>query len=306
MDHLTIRLGTRGSQLALAQSNWVADQLRSIGHQVELIELKTEGDVRTGPLAQIGGQGLFTKRLQQALLDNEIDLAVHSLKDLPTEDHPDLSIAAVPEREDPADALIGRTANRLDDLPQAARIGTGSVRRAAQLLHRRPDLQVLDVRGNVETRIRKLETESLDAIVLACAGLNRLGLSDRITQRFEEVEILPAVGQGALGLECRAADTASIDVIKTLNHRPSFHRAMAERSLLRTLFAGCLAPVGSSTVCNEDGTLCLTGVVLSPDGRQRVEATRTGTLDSSQRLGIEVAEALLELGAGPLLKQGTS
>ena len=180
-----IRLGTRASKLALTQSNWVKSQLESRGHAVELVEIKTEGDIKTGPLAQIGGQGLFTKRLQIALVEKEVDLAVHSMKDLPTEDHSDLMIASVPERENTSDALICRDGIAdFQSLPQDAKIGTGSVRRAAQLLHLRPDLKISDIRGNVDTRLLKLESEGFDGIILACAGLNRMGLSDRISHAF--------------------------------------------------------------------------------------------------------------------------
>ena len=298
----TIRLGTRASKLALTQSNWVKAQLESLGNEVQLIEIKTEGDVKTGPLAQIGGQGLFTKRLQIALLDSEIDLAVHSLKDLPTEDHPDLKIAAVPPRENTADALIGREGvNDLASLPEGAKVGTGSVRRAAQLLHLRPDLKIFDIRGNVDTRLEKLVSEGFDAIVLACAGLNRMGLSDRICYSFDETELLPAVGQGALGLEVRASDETTITAVSQLNDDASFHRAMAERSMLRRLFAGCLAPVGAVTVV-EAGELTLTGVVLSSDGKTRVEAVKSLPVEESAELGVAVAEALLEKGADVLLK----
>jgi hydroxymethylbilane synthase len=298
----TIRLGTRASKLALTQSNWVKAQLESLGNEVQLIEIKTEGDVKTGPLAQIGGQGLFTKRLQIALLDSEIDLAVHSLKDLPTEDHPDLRIAAVPLRENTADALIGRDGvNDLASLPEGAKVGTGSVRRAAQLLHLRPDLKIFDIRGNVDTRLQKLTSEGFDAIVLACAGLNRMGLSEQISYSFAETELLPAVGQGALGLEVRGADQTTISAVSQLNDDVSFHRAMAERSMLRRLFAGCLAPVGAVTAV-ESGQLTLTGVVLSSDGKTRIEATISHPVEASAELGVAVAEALLEQGADVLLK----
>ncbi|MCL4123997.1 UNVERIFIED_CONTAM: hypothetical protein GTU68_049020 [Idotea baltica] len=298
----TIRLGTRASKLALTQSNWVKAQLESLGNEVQLIEIKTEGDVKTGPLAQIGGQGLFTKRLQIALLESEIDLAVHSLKDLPTEDHPDLKIAAVPPRENTADALIGRDGvNDLASLPEGAKVGTGSVRRAAQLLHLRPDLQIFDIRGNVDTRLQKLTSEGFDAIVLACAGLNRMGLADEISYAFAETELLPAVGQGALGLEVRGADQATIAAVGQLNDEASFHRAMAERSMLRRLFAGCLAPVGAVTVV-DSGQLTLTGVVLSTDGVTRINATKSLPVAESAELGVAVAELLLEQGADALLK----
>lgn len=296
----TIRLGTRGSQLAMWQSNWVKAELEKNGSTVELIQIKTEGDVKTGPLAQIGGQGLFTKRLQVALLENEIDLAVHSLKDLPTEDHPDLKIAAIPVRENTADALVSRQFANLDALPSGAKIGTGSVRRAAQLLHLRNDLNIQDIRGNVDTRLKKLDNGEFDAIILACAGLTRLGWAARISDSFSPEQLMPAVGQGALGLETRADDVVTVESVSALNDEPSFHRAMAERSMLKALYAGCLSPVGAST--SIDGTqLTLIGVVLSTDGQERIQASATLAMTQSRELGIAVAEQLKQNGASKLL-----
>ncbi len=306
MSQPTIRLGTRASKLALTQSNWVKSQLEAHGHAVDLIEIKTEGDIKTGPLAQIGGQGLFTKRLQIALVEKEVDLAVHSMKDLPTEDHADLMIASVPERENTSDALICRDGIAdFQSLPQDAKIGTGSVRRAAQLLHLRPDLKIHDIRGNVDTRLEKLTSEGFDGIILACAGLNRMGLSERITHAFGETELLPAVGQGALALEIRKADAATNQAVKKLSHDESFSRAMAERSMLRRLFAGCLAPVGAVTRI-EDGRLSLTGVVLSRDGKVRIEAQASSKPQSAIELGVEVAEKLFADGAQALLEDRAS
>ena len=301
----SIRLGTRASKLALWQSNWVKSYLEKLGFSVQLIKIKTEGDVTAGPLAQIGGQGLFTKRLQIALLENEIDLAVHSLKDLPTEDHPDLTIAAVPTREDTADAFVSNRFASLDELPAEAVVGTGSVRRAAQLKHLRADLVIHDIRGNVDTRLKKLDDGEFDAIILAAAGLKRLGLDNRIAQAFLPEQLMPAVGQGALGLETRKDDSVTVTAVHQLSHPASYHRAMAERSMLKTLFAGCLAPVGaSSEVTTASGATfqTLTGVVLSTDGTERVEATQTLPLENSIDLGKAVAEHLLEQGADRLLK----
>lgn len=300
-----IRLGTRSSKLAMWQSTWVKSQLEKRGHSVELIQIKTEGDVTAGPLAQIGGQGLFTKRLQVALLENQIDLAVHSLKDLPTEDHPDLTIAAIPDREDTADALVSNRFGSLADLPDNSIVGTGSVRRAAQLKHLRPDLDIRDIRGNVDTRLRKLDDGEFDAIILAVAGLRRLGFDDRITQAFQPDQLMPAVGQGALGLETRMDDKATVSAVGSLSHADSYHRAVAERSMLKALFAGCLAPVGASTVVSEhdgDSNLTLTGVVLSTDGTERMQSTQTMPLVNSVDLGEAVANLLMEQGADRLLK----
>ena len=304
----TIRLGTRGSKLALWQSNWVKGQLEKIGCSVELIRIKTQGDVKTGPLAQIGGQGLFTKQLQIALHENQIDLAVHSLKDLPTENAAGLTIAAIPERETTEDAICckqGANLESLDALSEKAIVGTGSVRRAAQILNLRPDLDIRDIRGNVDTRLEKLDSGDYQAIVLAAAGLTRLGLEDRISFRFDQNQILPAVGQGALGLETRTADDATRDVVSKLNHRESFSAALAERSMLRRLFAGCLAPVGARCEIDND-LLTLTGVVLSRDGKVRTEFSDSMPLDDFEKLGISVAEKLIANGADKLLASAKS
>lgn len=299
----TIRLGTRGSKLALWQSNWVKGQLEKLGCTVELVQIKTQGDVKTGPLAQIGGQGLFTKQLQIALHENEIDLAVHSLKDLPTEDAAGLTIAAVPPRETTEDAICcskGSGFNSLESLPENAIVGTGSVRRAAQILNLRPDLDIRDIRGNVDTRLEKLDSGQYQAIVLAAAGLTRLGLEDRIAFRFDQNQLLAAVGQGALGLETRTADDATREAVSKLNHRESYSAALAERSMLRRLFAGCLAPVGARCEIDNE-VLKLTGVVLSRDGKIRTEASDSAPLDDFEQLGISVAEKLIAKGADELL-----
>ncbi len=296
-----IRLGTRGSQLAMWQSNWVKSELEKHGYQVELVRIKTEGDVATGSLAQIGGQGLFTKRLQVALQNKEVDLAVHSLKDLPTEDAEGLMIAAIPKRECTNDAFVSSKFDRFDDLPNSAIVGTGSVRRGAQLLHVRKDLQIRDIRGNVDTRLKKLDSDGYDAIILAAAGLRRLGWEERITHDFDEDQLMPAVGQGALGLETRNDDEATVSAVSKLNHPDSFHRAMAERIMLRTLFAGCLAPVGAKTkVLN--GQLTLTGAVLSRDGQQKLIAEQTTAAAGYKELGEAVAEALFAQGAEKILR----
>ena len=299
----TIRLGTRGSKLAMWQSSWVKAELEKKGHTVELIQIKTQGDVKTGPLSQIGGQGLFTKQLQIALHENEIDLAVHSLKDLPTEDSQGLKIAAVPLRETTKDAICAREGSvidSLDSIPNNAVVGTGSVRRAAQILHLRQDLEIRDIRGNVDTRLQKLDAGDFDAIVLAAAGLTRLGLANRISFCFDQSQLLPAVGQGALGLEVRADDEETCDAVAELNHSESFCAAMAERSMLRRLFAGCLAPVGAR--CEMvNGSIQLTGGVLSRDGKVRTEAGDVKPSSSFEELGISVAEKLIEEGADQLL-----
>ena len=230
-----LRLGTRASPLARWQAGWVADQLAARGVAVELVPITTQGDVHSAPLGQIGGQGLFTKELQRALVAREIDLAVHSLKDLPTAAVPGLVLAAVPPRESTADCLICRQAESFDALPRGARVGTGSLRRKAQLLHHRPDLVIEEIRGNVDTRLRKLEQGQYDAIVLAEAGLRRLGMAERITQVLPRGIMLPAVGQGALGLETREDDPATQGAVRPLEDRAARAAVLAERALLAAL-----------------------------------------------------------------------
>ena len=303
-----IRLGTRGSLLALWQSGWVKRELENRGHKVELIQIKTQGDVKTGPLSQIGGQGLFTKQLQVALHNDQIDLAVHSLKDLPTEDAAGLSIAAIPERETTLDVLCfpkNDMSGSLESLSEGAIVGTGSTRRAAQVLNMRPDLQIKDIRGNVETRLAKLDAGEYDAIVLAAAGLTRLGFEDRISYEFDPMKMLPAVGQGALGLETRSDDEAIVEAVGELKHVESYSAALAERSMLRRLFAGCLAPVGARCEIGA-GKVTLTGVVLSRDGKIRIEASDSGPFDDFEKLGISVAEKLIAEGADKLLAAARS
>ena len=298
-----IRLGTRGSQLAMWQSTWIAQQLEAQGIEVQLIKIQTEGDIQSGPLAQIGGQGLFTKKIQQALLENQIDLAVHSLKDLPTRTDPRLTIAAVPVRESPLDALVSNSAKCLKDLPEKSVIGTGSVRRVAQLKHLRSDLVIRDIRGNIDTRIGKLDAGEFDAIILASAGLRRLTLSNRITYEFQIDEMAPAVGQGALGLETRQSDSQTQKLIKPLNDDTSFYRVSAERSLLQTLNAGCMAPVAAWTEQSGD-QLSLAGFVLSVDGTEKIHWQETLPLDQAIALGNLVGEKLLTLGAARFLEHG--
>src|SRR5262245_54778381 len=240
-----LRLGTRGSALARWQAEWVAARLSARGVAVELVPITTKGDVKTGPLGQIGGEGLFTKELQRALLERQIDLAVHSLKDLPTTPVEGLSLAAVPERESTSDVLVSAKAWRIEDLPPSAHVGTGSLRREAQLLHLRPDLIVEDIRGNIETRLRKLTDGQFDAIVLAEAGLKRLGLADRDVHIIPRSVMLPAVGQGALGIETREDDDQTQSFLQPLDHTETHQAVDAERALLAALRAGCLAPVGA-------------------------------------------------------------
>ncbi len=297
----TVRLGTRGSALARWQAEWVAKQLQTLGVAVQLVHMATQGDTHQAPLASLGGQGAFTKEIQRALLDKEIDLAVHSLKDLPTEPIEGLHLAAVPQRESTCDVLVSRNNVGLAELPAQAKVGTGSSRRKAQLLHARADLNVLDIRGNVDTRLQKLDDGQFDAIVLAEAGLARLGWLSRVSQRLSEPLMLPAVGQGALGLETRSEDTWLIQELQPLNHVLSHQAVLAERKLLAELLAGCLAPVGA--VARPEGhQLRLDAVVLSLDGRQRLSAHRLGDPHDPLTLGRAVARQLLAQGAAELIR----
>ena len=300
-----LHLGTRASALARWQAEWVAAQLARRGVHVELVHVATQGDVSARPLGAIGGQGVFTKELQRALLDGAIDLAVHSLKDLPTDRVPGLCLAAVPERESTRDVLICRDADRFEALPAGACIGTGSVRRRAQLLYARPDLEIRDIRGNVDTRLRKLDEGQYDAIVLAEAGLNRLGLAHRTTQVLPVEVMLPAASQGALGLETRDDDGSTIRALAALDD-PLAHAAVrAERALLAALQTGCLAPVGV-WVRAADGGLQLDAVVLDRDGRQRVSVSQSGPREQAEALGQQAAAALLAQGAAALIAAARS
>jgi hydroxymethylbilane synthase len=302
---MKLRLGTRNSPLARRQADWVAARLNELGVETELVFIATEGDTVSGPLGAIGGQGLFTKRIQHALLDNQIDLAVHSLKDLPTEPVAGLVLAAVPERESPGDVLVSSTAANLDELPRGAKLGTGSTRRRAQLLYYRDDFKVEDIRGNVDTRLHKLDDGRYDAIVLAEAGLKRLGLADRIAQVLPRDVMLPAVGQGALGIEARHADQATVEAIAPLNDAATRQAVLAERALLAALRAGCLAPVGAWGRIEGDALL-LDAVVLSADGRRRLADTQSALPSEPEKLGEKVARELLAQGAAELIDAARS
>ncbi|MFT5524697.1 MAG: hydroxymethylbilane synthase, partial [Pirellulaceae bacterium] len=286
---VTIRLGTRGSALAKWQADWVTDQLQRLGYTVEVILITTQGDAQqTGPIGAIGSQGVFTKEIQRALLNGEVDLAVHSLKDLPTEKIPGLILAAVPQRETTADALVSPGGVSLAELPSGAKIGTGSMRRRAQILYNRDDLEVLDIRGNVDTRLRKLDEGEFDAIVLAHAGLKRLGLADRPLNLFDPAIMLPAIGQGALGLETRSDDEKTISAVQKLKHPESYTAVIAERSLLAALRGGCLAPIAAWA--KADGKdVAMEAVVLSPDGKQRLATAGTASMDEADALGKRLA-----------------
>lgn len=290
-------IASRGSQLALWQAQWVQMQLGASGLESRIEMIKTTGDKITGvPLAQVGTKGLFTKEIEEALLERRADLAVHSLKDLPTELPAGLLLAGVPERESPFDALVGR---RLDNLPLGAKVGTSSLRRAAQLRQLRRDLVVESVRGNLDTRLRKLDEGRYDAIVLAAAGLKRLGWSDRIAEVLAPEVMCPAVGQGALALESRETG-AGKDACAALDHAPTRAAVTAERAVLAALGGGCQVPIGAHATV-DDGRLRLLAIVASPDGTELVRAESQGSVADAAGLGRVLGERLLSSGARRIL-----
>ncbi|MCA8997815.1 MAG: hydroxymethylbilane synthase [Planctomycetaceae bacterium] len=289
------------------QANFIRDEIQRVrpNQPVELIGVSTRGDRdRVEPLSQMGGVGVFTREVQRAVLDKEADLAVHSLKDLPTQLVDGLSLAGVPDRAPRFDALILAEERKgdLSTLLKGARIGTGSLRRQAQLLHVRPDLQMMEIRGNVDTRLRKLDEGEYDAIILAEAGLRRLGLERRISSVLGPPTMFPAVGQAALGIECREDDTFVQEILLELSDGDTKAEVLAERSLLRTLRAGCHAPVGTLTKITDDN-LRIDGVVLGPDGVQKYHAQCDGPIAQAEELGQQCADELVQLGAGKLLEQ---
>ena len=297
-----LRIGTRGSALALWQANHVRDLLRAVTPRpIELVEIETVGDqVQNVSLVQLGGEGAFTKAIQQALLDNRVDVAVHSLKDLPTFKVEGLTLAAVPQRGPTGDAFVSKKHRAFAQLPQGALVATSSLRRKAQLLHRRPDLRLTDIRGNVETRLRKLAEQDLDAIILAHAGLVRLGLTEHITEVLDQAWMYPAVGQGALGLECRTDDAGTRALLDRLNDTATRWAVLAERAMLRGLGGGCQVPIGAvTTITNK--VLTLRGVVLPPDGHQRIESMIAGPMADAETLGQALADELRKRGAAELL-----
>ena len=289
-------IGSRGSKLALWQANYIKGRLEALGEECRIEIITTSGDrFQSGPLKEIGTKGLFTKEIEEALLDKTIDLAVHSLKDMPTELPDGLQITAVPEREDARDVMIGR---KLGELPAAARVGTGSLRRVAQIQAARRDVTVEGIRGNVDTRLRKLDEGQYDAIVLAAAGLNRLGWSERIAEHLPVDVMCPAVGQGALAIETRADGGYAMQAVARLDH-PITHAAVtAERAVLKVLGGGCHVPIGAHAVVDE-GTLHLRGIVISPDGTRMVKRESYG-LDAMQ-VGTALGEELLAGGAREIL-----
>ncbi|HEX9551798.1 MAG TPA: hydroxymethylbilane synthase [Streptosporangiaceae bacterium] len=296
MNDATLRLGTRRSPMAMAQSAHVAGLVTArTGHQVELVGLTTFGDVSQADLAQIGGTGVFVSELRKRLLGGDIDFAVHSLKDLPTGQDSALTLAAVPPREDPRDALAARNGAKLADLPTAARIGTGSPRRAAQLLMIRPDLRPVPIRGNAGTRLGKVDSGEVDAVVLAYAGLARIGRLDAVTQVFEPDEMMPAPGQGALAVECLASRPDLARLLRQVDDRPSRAAAEAERTVLAALQAGCSAPIGAYAA--GANALRLDAIVAAADGGGALRASAAGPAEQAAAIGRQVAAELLRRGA---------
>lgn len=301
----TLRLGTRSSELARTQSGLVADLVRDrLGHEVELVSIATEGDASSAPLAEIGGTGVFVSALRHALLDGRVDLAVHSLKDLPTTPEPGIALAAVPPREDPRDAVVARDGLTLGELPPGSRVGTGSPRRVAQLLALGLGLEIVDLRGNVGTRLRRVAEGDLDAVILARAGLARLGRLDAITESLDPIQMLPAPGQGALAVECRGADSGLLADLARLDDPATRAAIEAERAALATLEAGCSAPVGAlaDVVEGDDGDeLWLRVVVLSPDGVLSVRMSASGPCGDASGVGTRLGELMLADGAADLI-----
>lgn len=303
-----IRIGSRKSQLALVQTYWVQEQLQKSfpDRKFEIHTMSTQGDkILDVALAKIGDKGLFTKELEVGMLQGDIDFAVHSLKDLPTRLPEGLMLGCVTEREDPADALVVHEQHRdkqLDTLPEGAVIGTSSLRRLAQLRHHYPHLAFKDVRGNLNTRLQKLDSGEYDALILACAGLHRLGMGDRIHQVIPPTVSLHAVGQGALGIECRSEDGEILNLLKALEHRPTALRCYAERAFLRELEGGCQVPIGVNTVLEGD-TLTLTGIVASLDGQRVVKDTLSGSAETAEAIGSALAKQLKTQGAQEILDE---
>ena len=300
-----IKLGTRASLLAVTQSTWVKDQIEkhNPGTTVELIKITTKGDkILDVPLAKVGGKGLFVKELEDALLDGRADLAVHSMKDVPTDLPEGLHLGVVTKRENPVDAFISNKYKDVQDLPQGATVGTSSLRRKSQLASLRPDLVIVDLRGNLDTRLRKLDEGQFDAIIVATAGLNRLGLSDRVTSFFTPELMLPAIGQGALGLELRVDDKDLLDGISFLNHPVTATAVKAERAFLLRLEGGCQVPIGAYATADAN-SVTLTGLIASVDGKEILREEMSGPAESAEKIGTELAQKLLDMGGRRILDE---
>jgi len=298
-----IVIGTRGSALALWQTNFVKDKLVSLmpEYNFKVVRIKTQGDkIRDAPLAKIGGKGLFVRQIELALLREEIDLAVHSMKDLPTMLPDGLTVGAIAERIDPSDALLSPKGYDFSNLPSGARIGTSSLRRCAQLRHFRPDLKFENLRGNVDTRISKMKSEGFDAIVLASAGVKRMGQEELITERLSYEICLPAVGQGAVGVEVRAENDELLEILKSVNHFESYVAVTAERAFLASLGGGCQVPIAALGTIG-GGRLSLEGLAADMDGSRIIRSTASGKPEQAEEVGKELANTLLDMGAKSLL-----
>ncbi|HIE80564.1 MAG TPA: hydroxymethylbilane synthase [Nitrospinaceae bacterium] len=305
MESRKIKIGSRGSPLALWQANWIKDQLESRNPDipVEIVIIKTSGDkIQDVPLAKIGGKGLFVKELEEALLRKDVDFAVHSMKDMPIKFPFALCIASVTKRENPFDALISRNNIKLNDLPKGAKIGTGSLRRASQLLHYRPDLNLIPLRGNVETRIKKLETEGLDAIILATAGLIRLGWGDKISEIISPEILLPAMGQGAVGIEARKHDVDNQILLADMDDENTHLALDAERAVVTQLVGGCNVPIGAFATI-EGNEMTLRGLVASLDGKTLYKKELKGDKVNAVALGNEMGNALLDMGGDKIMHE---
>ncbi len=305
VDLQNIRIGTRGSALAMTQATWVKRQIESNlpGCGVSLVKITTKGDkILDVPLANVGGKGLFVKEIEDALIRGDVDLAVHSMKDVPTDLPGQLHIGITTTREDPRDALIARDVRRLADLPLRARIGTSSLRRGAQLLAYRPDFTIVSIRGNLDTRLKKLQTESLDAVIVAAAGLRRMSIQDAVTEYLPIEVMLPAIGQGALGIELRREDAYFLDSIFFLNHAETSLAVRAERAYLRRLEGGCQVPIGAlGEVSGEQ--LILRAVVADPRGVRVFKKVMEGSVSDPEGLGTALAEQILAMGAKEVLEE---
>jgi len=304
MNHKLI-IATRGSKLALAQSRWVKERLEALnpGLAVELLTVVTTGDkIQDVPLAKVGGKGLFVKEIEEAILAGKAHLAVHSVKDMPTRLPEGLELAAVPERADRRDALVSRTGLTLARLPAGARMGTSSLRRKALLLNLRPDLKVIPLRGNVDTRLRKMGEGQVEAVVLAAAGLARLGLETRVTEMLDPGRMVPAVGQGALGLECGQEDGFTLSLLAKLNDPRAMTEVRAERAFLARLEGGCQVPIACRAELKGD-RLAVEGLVAAEEGRPLIRAARTGRAEAAADLGREAAEEVLARGGGEILEK---
>ena len=300
-----IRIGTRASLLALWQANWIKETLeeQNRGIKVELVKIKTTGDkILDVPLAKVGGKGLFVKEIEDALLSNKVDLAVHSMKDVPTDLPEGLYIASITEREDPRDALLSRGGCKMMELPRNARIGTSSLRRQTQILNVRPDFEINQLRGNLDTRIKKLETKELDAVILAAAGIRRMGWADKISEYIATDVCLPAIGQGAVGIETRVDDEAINSLVLRLNHETTSLAVRAERAFLKRLEGGCQVPIAAFGEINGK-KIKLRGLVGRIDGSEIIKYSLEGSVEKVEEIGEELAEKLLSMGAGEILSE---